>query len=284
MNIDFKKLGAAAAAAGIDMTKSVGGGGGDYTPPAEGPCRLRLVGYVEVGKHERKIKGVPKVENQVLLVFELSGKNHEPRDVNGEKVPYRITVKLNLSLNEKATFFKLFQRMNYAGDASHMVQLLGRPFLGTVYHRKWKGTDGKERVEAELSNKADGFSIRPPRRQNEDDEWVPVEVAPALSELRAFIWQLADEEQWASLFIDGEYPARTDDKGEVVAKAKSKNVFQNTIRSAMNFEGSPIAAVLAGKGIGKLDLPDVDTEDGPDEEPQQGPVSDAGADPLAGVV
>lgn len=283
MTIDFKKLAAKAVDSGIDMTKaSVGGGGGEYTPPAAGPCRLRFVGYVEVGKHTREIKGVPKTENQVHLVFELSGKNHEPREVNGEKVPHRLTLKLNLSLNEKANFFKLFTRMNYAGDAQHMVQLLGRPYLGTVYHRTWKDKTGKERIEAELSSKTDGFSIRAPRRQDENDEWMPVEVAPAISPLRAFIWSLADSEQWASLFIDGEYPARTADDGSVIVPAKSKNVFQNLIRSAENFAGSPIAQVLAEQGLGKLDLPEVGDTD--DEDAQEGPKSGAGDDPLAGVV
>ena len=29
-------------------------GGGDYTPPPKGLARLRLVGYIEVGKHTKK--------------------------------------------------------------------------------------------------------------------------------------------------------------------------------------------------------------------------------------
>jgi hypothetical protein len=289
MAIDFKALGAAAAKSGTDMTQAKQGGG-DYTPPAEGNCRLRLVGYIELGKHSKVYKGVPKTEAQVELVFEVSGPKHPPADVDGKKVPIRLSETMSLSLNEKANFFKLFQRMNYAGDAQHMIQLLGRPFLGTIFHDKWTGKDGKERVTAQLRG-PDGYSIRPPRVEDpESGEWKVVEVAPAITPLKGFLWDHADLEQWDSIFIDGEYPARTNDKGEVTAPAKSKNVFQEKIRSALNFPGSPIAELLATRGIGKLDLP---ATDDPQERPEDPPATQAptaaekgataAADPLAGV-
>src|SRR5690606_31848665 len=52
MAIDYKKLGAEVAKTGRDMTKAETGGGGDYTPPAAGPTRLRFVAYVELGKQK----------------------------------------------------------------------------------------------------------------------------------------------------------------------------------------------------------------------------------------
>jgi hypothetical protein len=282
--LDFKALGEAAAKAGVDMTKAKAGG--DYTPPAAGPCRLRLVGYIELGKHSKKYKGVPKTEDQVELIFEVSGPKHPPTEVDGKQVPIRISETMSLSLNEKSNFFKLFQRMNYAGDAQHMIQLLGRPFLGTIVHDKWTGADGKERVSAQLRG-PDGYTIRPPRVEDLDTgEWKTIEVAPPLTPLKGFLWNFADLDQWDSLFIDGEYPARTNDKGEVVKPAQSKNVFQNKIRAALNFAGSTVAELLATRGIGKLDLPDTDDTDTPPEREAAAPApasTKAAADPLAGV-
>ena len=49
MTLDFSKI-ANTAAQTTDMTQAQTGGG-DYVPPAAGPCRLRLVGYVETGSH-----------------------------------------------------------------------------------------------------------------------------------------------------------------------------------------------------------------------------------------
>lgn len=297
MAIDFKALGAKAAAEGKDMTKAVQGGGGDYEPPAAGPARLRLISYIELGKQKGTFQGKPVVKDKVRLVFELSGPKHPAKVLDdGTKLPHRITIEENLSLNEKANFFKLFTRMNYAGGATHMAQLVGDAYLGTVYHRTYKGRDGKDRIAAGLNNKADGYSIRPPRFEDpETGELRVVNVDPPISQLRCFLWDYADKEQWDSLFIDGEYPERKDDKGVVTAKAKSKNVLQHDVLRAVNFEGSPLHALLAAGG-GTIDIPDA--EDGADAEPESADGSLAGAtapatpakpaseaaDPLAGVV
>lgn len=289
MTIDFKALGAAATATGADMTQAQQGGG-DYEPPAAGPTRLRFVAYVEVGKHERIFQGTKKTENRVQLVFELSGPKHPPQEINGERVPHRITIEENLSLNDKANFFKLFQRMNYKGSATHMVQLLGESYLGTVVHDKWtakKGPNaGKERISATLRGD-DGYTIRPPRFEDpETGELRVIQVDPPISQLRGFVWNLADKQQWDNLFIDGTYPERKDATGKVIAPAKSKSVFQNKIRQALNFEGSPIAQVLAEQGVGPLDIPDA--EDGSEPDPAAPPAAapapaQSQADPLAGI-
>ena len=76
--IDFKALGAKAAATGTNMTVATAGGGGDFVPPAAGPCRLRFVSYIEIGKQKGQFQGKPTVKDKVQLVFELSGKQHMP--------------------------------------------------------------------------------------------------------------------------------------------------------------------------------------------------------------
>lgn len=260
MTIDFKALGAKAAAEGADQTKSVAGGG-DYTPPAEGPGLARFIGYVELGKQKGTFQGKPTVKDKVRLIFELVGKRHPATEnADGTKTPQRVTIDESYSLNEKANFFKLFQRMNYRQDAQHIVQLLGDGFKVEVIHDKWTGKDGKERIDVTFKGPG-GYTIAPPRKEDEDSEtgWVDVTVPPATSALRCFLWDQADLNQWASLFIDGQYPERKDDKGNVIP-AKSKNVLQNKVKSATNFQGSPIHTLLLTSG-GNLDLPEVGEDD-----------------------
>ena len=306
MTFDPTKLAAIAAKAvetGKDMTQAQKGGG-DYQPPAAGPCGLRFVGYVEIGKHEKSFKGVAKTQDRVQLVFELSGPNHPAgKDKDDKPIPIRLTVEENLSLNEKAGFFKLFNRMNHSGTAKHMVSLIGQDFKGTVVHRKYaKAGEDKSKpetwtgVSAELRNK-DGYTIMPPFYDEVIDgmatgKQLRMRVAEAISTPRYFLWDHADMDQWNSLFIDGEFEERKDEKtGKVIAPAKSKNVFQNKIRTAKNFKGSPIYTLLAANG-GSLDIPEAEV---PGEEEEQEaasgtpatnavPEGAAADDALAGVV
>lgn len=262
------KFAAAIAAAkekGPDMTKAVEGGG-DYVPPKAGVCHLRFVGYIEVGKHEKKFKGVPKTTNRVILVFEVSGPNHPPKE---DGSPHLIVVDENLSLNVKAAFQKLFTRMNYAGKATHMSELLGNGYLGTIYHREWKGADEKKNIAAELRAKGEPYDVRPPRWDNPatGETNLPIQIAEAKTPLRMFLWDFANIgdtplDQWNSLFIEGEYAAKTDAAGKVTRPAKSKNVYQAKIKLAKNFNGSVIHSLLTANGV-TIDIPDAEQGDEP---------------------
>lgn len=286
MAFDYSKAVAAAVAGGEDQTKVVKGG--TYTPPAAGVARLRFIAYVELGKHENNVPGKPpKVEDQVQLVFELSGPKHAPKVLDdGTVIPFRISLYLNKSQNEKAHFFKLFKRMNYSGTAQHLAQLLGQSFLGTVVHVA--GKDGK--VRAFLKDDA-GYTIRSPHVEDpETGESRLVEAAPPVSEIRAFLWDYADAEMWASLYIDGFFDEE---------KTQSRNVFQNKIKSALNWDGSPMWNILRSNGA----VPDVPGGEGkpdplaaaasvPPPAPApaataapaaSSPSSGAAADPLAGM-
>lgn len=243
---------------------SAGGGGGDYVPPAEGLARARLVGYIEYGVHETSGgAGKPKVNREkVKLVFELSGPLHEPKVLDdGTKLPHRVSIDINASknygpLNEKAGLYKAFKRMNWDGTAKHMSQLLGKAFLLTIKHDKKTGTDGKVRTYVSIRDDS-GILIQAPRFVNPlDNSITEVPVDPPISQLRLFLWNAAPEHQikmWESIFIDGEYPERKNEKGEVTANAKSKNVLQLEVRSALNFTNSPIFQLLQTKGV-NLDL------------------------------
>lgn len=280
MTFDVNAIASAIASTAADANKSQAGGG-DYVPPAAGPCNLRFIGYVETGKHTRTIKGVPKTENQVELVFELSGPKHQPKETeNGEKIPHRIKITLNHSLNEKAKYFKLFKKMNYEGKATHFSQLLGGAFIGRVVHDKWKDKEGKERITAKLEDKELGITVAPPRRTITDPETfeetvVPVKVDPAISPIRLFVWNAPEQmlkQLWDSLYIEKRGDGDRD-----------PNVFQKRIKEADNFVGSPIEALLKANGE-VADIPaataaadlGLDEDDGLDGQPD----SD---DPLAGM-
>lgn len=225
---------AEAAKTGPNMNEAEGGGG-DFDVSAIGLARARLVGYFEKGKHEEEnIHKMKVLREKVDLVFELSGPNHPMRKNNdGSLTPQRITVRETLDLTEAASFFKLFGQMNYAGKATHMAQLLGEAFIVEVFHRKSK--DGKQTF-ANLKG-LNGYNVREPSIMNNiiTGETEPIPVEPPLTELRAFIWDVADKEMWDSIYIDGEFEARTDKDGNVITPAKSKNVLQNAIKAAANW-------------------------------------------------
>ena len=262
-----------AAKEGVDMNEAQSGGG-DYSPPAEGACRLRLVGYIELGKHTKEYKGESKTKDEVQLTFELSGKKHPPLDIDGKKVPLTLKVNLNKSLNEKAHYYKMFKRMNHTGDAKIFAQLLGRAFIGTITHNTVGEGDSK-RIYANL-NDENGFTVRSPYTEDlESGETKLVKIAEPLSPIKCFLWDYADKEQWDALFIDGSWDEKTDDAGKVIKEGKSKNFYQNKIKAADNFVGSPVEGILLGDA--GLDLDDAEQPERSEEDVQAGVEQKAGA-------
>ncbi len=295
--VDFSKVIAEAVAKGEDQSVAQVGGGGvklnEYIPA--GIHRARFVSYIEIGKQKAMYKGAPKEEFQVILAFEISGPRIKPRE-DGQ--PHVIELRpMNKSLNDKAGFFKLFQRMNYAGKAQHMAQLLGDAYRVEVFHNTVAAKEGKEaRVFVNLRKDGEPYAILPPVTTNEETgETTTVAVEPQRSQQRLFLWDFADLEQWGSLFIEGEWEARKDEKtGEITKPAQSKNVLQGRVAAALNFKGSPIQQLLAAGGV-KIDVPDAETmsgnDDGPDETAEVGtkppvdtPTGAAATDALAGIV
>lgn len=219
-------------------------GGGDRRMPEAGLARLRFISYIEVGNHHDA--RYDKNKDEVILQFELSGPKHEPFEVNGKKIPFIITIREGLYLNEKANFYKLFRRMNHEGTATHMAQLLGKEFLGTVVLRD-NGKTGKEkRVYANLRDDG-GYTIRPPFVEDvETGETRKVPVQEALTPLKCFIFDYATKEMWDSIFIDGQWDPKTDSEGNIIEEGRSKNIYQDQIKAAQNFEGSVIQGLLSG--------------------------------------
>lgn len=245
--MDFAALANAAAAAGPNTTEAASV---EFTIPKAGPTRLRLVAYVEIGEHQTEYEGVKKQVKQAQLTFELSGPNHPPRvdEETGEKTPTRTTITLTLSRNEKAGYFKLFKQMNVKGTATHFAQLVGQPFRGRVYHTI-KEKDGKKVTYWGLKDPdtklyAIGAPVSKTIDADDNEVIVPIEVDPPISTLKLFVWDTTDEARlkmmWDMIFIDGEYG-----QGE---NKRSANVFQNKIKQALNFSGSPIDLLLKQGG------------------------------------
>ena len=245
MAFDLKKAVGQIAKNSVNMQEAQKGGG-DYTPPPAGACSLRFIGYIEGGKQKSVFKGETKLKNKVKLIFEVHGKNYQPKELeDGTKLPIRMTVTETLSLSEKAHFFKIFNAMrNGREDITHMAQMLGEEFLGRIYHNE--GKEGK--VFANLRNES-GYSIKPPYIEDpETNETRKVRVPQALSQLRLFVWDQPSKEMWDSIFIDGEYE-----------EGKTKNVLQEWVLGAADFKGSALDQLLAGA------MPDDGDEDGTNE-------------------
>ena len=264
-------------------------GGGDYKPPAAGRCLVTLIGYIEKGiQHVEASKTEPlkypaKDVEQVDLIFELSGKGHEPKEIDGKFYPERLTVTLPKSFNEKAWFYKIFRVLNWDGTCTHFAQLVGKHFLATVVHSKPK-KEG-DRVYAGFKLPADqggGYTFAAPTYNPVDpDTQIPdmtiIKEFPkptVLSDVRLFLWDYASKDMWDSLYIDGFYEERKDEKtGKVISPKKSKNVIQDKIRAAKNFKGSPIYEIIGEDSLLELDVDTsvgglVDVNDLPDNSPE----------------
>jgi len=232
-------------------------GGGDYEQPKAGLSIVTLIGYIELGIQKHEIPGKPPYDsNDVSLIFELNGGVNKGEMVEGKLVCKRLTITEKLSTNEKAHFFKVFNQLNYDGQATHMTQLLGKHFLGTVYMDKkgdkeyatFKGPSGYN-FTAPVVIKGDPLD---PENQTK----VPV-PAPARADAdnKVFLWDYACKEMWDLIYIDGEYEAVPAKDGKPARPARSKNRFQDTIRKAKNFATSPIKAILGEEALDLADSP-----------------------------
>lgn len=285
---NFDILGTINAAAETELDQNIATkGGGSYTLPEKGMVRLRMVGYYELGTKDDSFEGKPKITDEVHVVFELSGPKHAPKVLDdGTKIPQRVTVKLHKSTNEKAGYYKLFKAMNYAGKAKIMAQLLGQPFLGTIYHKPWKSDPSKFNVE--LKDPVSGaFSVRAPIVEDaETGESKTVDVAPPITPLGVFLWKNPSTAMWASIYRPGQYDEVKNDDGTIKFPARSKNVMQERIKAAKNFAGSPIAQLLEAGGDldveadkpGKSSAPASSGDTAPSEQPATSASTPAGDD------
>lgn len=220
---------ALAAQTSEDMRESVAGGGGRLLP--EGYAFARLVEVVEFGNQPQEFQGKAKEPAlEIQLGFALWGQGYQ----NEDGTPYVCRpYPFAISRNEKAKAFKTFAVLNWTGQASCFAQLIGQAFLVKIVHVKNK-TDGK------VSSRVDLAGTLPPLDPVTKQPY-PIPDAPD-SLYRLFLWDNPTLEAWDELYIEGTWDAK-DGK-----PAQSKNRIQETILSALDFDGSALDLLLKVNG------------------------------------
>ncbi len=230
--MDYTKLGLAAAASDdltIEHTQ-------ERSIPRAGVALMRLVDYIETGRHEPK-NPVYKPSRKVLLTFELSHPDHMI-EFDGKKVPSKITVRVNKTYSEKGKYIPLFNSMNRAlgGGFKHFAQMIGKPLLGTIYHNEYEG-----KTYANLNIDGAWSFAEPVMKDPIVGTSTPVPIPELQGTPKVFLWEaeVSDDgikEMWDSIYIEG---VRTDDTGKEV----SKNWIQETIMKNIEWEGSTTQAL-----------------------------------------
>ncbi len=257
--MDFSKLGRAAAATDDQsQEKSF-----ERELPAAGAALMRFTGYIETGRHEPK-NPKHKPALKTMLVFELSTPKHLI-EVDGVKVPQKFTLRLNKGMTAKSGYKKVFNMMNKAagGGHTHFFQMLGKPFLGEIFHND-NGKEGAEKQTYANLDDNGAYSFKAPEQVDPlTDAVTPIPVKELHGELQGFVWEnesMSDEEyvgMWDALFIEG---TREDKDGKEI----SKNWIQETIQKNMDWEGSTLQALTEEHlSIDELETGAVPTDEEP---------------------
>ena len=193
----------------------------------------RLVGVIVLGKQPGAFNNQPKYRNEIRLVYELYAKQWP---TNEQGLPPLKSETLTYSMSDRARMRQRWSSMDPEGRTHNLFQLLLKPFLITLKEKKsGKGhtyvqVDSVE--EAAYQNPATG-AIDDFRDGNKQGNKVP---GPAHN-IMAFNYDSPSIEQWNSLFI----PGKRDD-------GSSLNSVQNAVRTAIRFDGSPMAQILTEMG------------------------------------
>lgn len=246
----------------LDMTETTAGGF-EKRLLGEGTAIVQFTQYIDHGIQKQKpFKGQPKKPAKTCSlgfhilagIGTLPDGTKEPYVQDGKLEKIRTPFDLALHQNEKAGAVKIFNALNYAKDATRFVEKLGSIYLLSIGIAKNK--EGKEyntydfaQLQKPVANAMTGAMYEAGKDGVLD---TPAE------EYQLFLWDAPTKEQWASIFIEGEYDKKTKDaNGAEVVEKKSKNFIQDKIRSATNFKGSPIDLLLISEG---QDLPALEAE------------------------
>lgn len=293
MTLDLASIIAQAATESVNMSEASTGGGGGATPPNEGVCIATVVGYIELGLRVRKgHKGAAdRKARRARFILELSGGKNPHVLTEGEN-PVKIAKRININVwlpaagkqpNDKSALYKVMSAFNHSKDPAIKIpaQLIGKHAKVVVAHEKFTNEHGEEIVYGSVGDPVNGFRITPPQIDLTDEDGVPtgeVRIIPApevISPTRCFLWEYASKAMWDSLFIDGEYEAVEAKDGKPGKPAKTKNVIQEELKTALDWTGSPMQSILADGG--ELDVAEL-----VDSAPAAGTTS--AEDPLAGLL
>lgn len=232
--------------------------GFDRVIPQEGTGFARLVSIVELGTHPQSFEGNPtKPALEIRLGFEFLDEKHL-REIEVDEVKKTVGVmhyeKMTLKLNEKATFYKLFKKLQAGTDVKNITGLLDQPFVFKVEHNKSK--DGKT-TYANIRSKLEGWLVLDKMRDvygkdgTADEERVigtrdrTANVVPATFKHQLFSVEKPTLQQWESIFIDGTRTVKKkQEDGSTIEVEQTKNWVQEVIMSSLDWKGSAMEALL----------------------------------------
>lgn len=241
-NIDTTEL--------VDFNNTQTGGGRGLLPA--GTAFVRPVYYVEAGVQKQQV--FDGVQKPPAPMFEIgfaivggSGKNLEGKPekyvLEEGKFPVLKSWDKPISLNEKSYCVLVHKALNRVGNkCSHMIQKLPESPLYqlSITHRIPEKGKNAGKTVADF----DFRTLQPAWDTVNACEVNMPSVDP--KSIQAFLWDKPSLGQWDSIFIDGQFEAVKNDKGEITKPARSKNFIQEKILGAQNFEGSAIQKVLQG--------------------------------------
>lgn len=207
-----------------------------------GRALVRFTGYIEIGKHEKEYQGKKSIVDQYQLQFHIVGGKGKAEDgsivdfVEDGKQFTQTTFPNSISYGDLAGYVKLFKVLSTGRNVKHFAELLNSVYYVPTVTAKKK--DGTEYIKFDWSKATEAVDL------NTYEPIQAPEVAP--NEFKLFLWSAPTQEQWDSLFIEGEWEGR-DGK-----PAQSKNKFQEAIQNSKNFVGSPIENLLSGGNIPDL--------------------------------
>lgn len=217
----------------------------------EGVTTARLVGYVELGYlPQRPWQGEEKPDApMVTLTWELNGKAYmkniakagEPENL----VPTMHRETIKLSTNERAKYFKLFNKMRRQDKpVKHMAQLLGEGCIIRIKHNASKKDPSIK--YANIYTAVDGWMVTPPIETSAvSGETTEVPVPPAVTPMQLLLQSNPSIPQWNSIYIDGTYTKKINGADVTL----SKNFVQYKLLGASSFSGSPLESLLKDNNL-----------------------------------
>lgn len=208
----------------------------------EGVALLRLRDYLELGLKQPKNPEY-KPAKQVRLTFELLHPDHMITGKKADGTEFAFPDTLNVYLNvggPTSRFGKLFAKLNYDGSAVHFAQLVGKGFMGQIFHNG---------DYVNISNADGEWTIGAPEfRDPMTNVITQVDVPEMDGTPKVFIYDHPDmsdadiQEMWDGIFIEGENQ-----------DGKSKNWIQNAIMESLDWETSRTKSIVDGTTAGIVD-------------------------------
>lgn len=242
--LDLTKLGALAAAAEDLTVNKVY----ERELPKAGVAFFVLRDYIELGRHASS-NPQHKPSHKAVLVFELNHPKHMIELEGGKKEPQTFMIRVGKGSTAKSGYRKLFMAMNAAYDNqfNHFIQMIGKPFLGEIFHNEAGEGDKKQTfANADLNG---AWSFKAPFQVDAITEAkVALAIDPMKGNPKVFLWEpqgIEDDQikaMWDSIFIEG--TRDVEDKATKEIKQVSKNWIQEEVKKNLEWDGSTTQALV----------------------------------------